>query len=714
MKNMKRWKRLLAVGMCSAMMFSMTVGVSATENQDTEETNVVETQEEEETAPEEEAVLKGDSGVSVNENDELPQVDKETLEKAVENAVDSESTVEVTETEEDSDELPIVEWNNNFTVSHSKGQLVGYDIELGDEWKLITEDSGKEPSNVKKYINGALMDSQAAWKYVFVLSFEPEDLAEPLEITYEIDKLEHYSNGKEDGIAKNVRISYKTEVEENGGKPYILPTVLDYDGTQDLVFRFKNGTGDHAIKDIQKVIFYPDDGLSFWGDFTYDVDAGTVTVKHSLVNNMMNSPDFINLRDKIESFKVYMEYTDKSGIQYQGLPDTALWKVNYVANKWTSNGEKPEIIDTSYEFDGTQDMVFNFKNGTGDNAIVSVEQVLFNIKERNNADENGQYLGNFYIGNYGTSFNYDIEKGQVTLFKHAVSALVHSDRSDWEAVENVYGNIWMTVKLANGATGTVYSNEEADWTVKVLEKSPEASSQHVINLTESLNEFDADQMQNLIDINKNADVVLRTPEGVTFTFAKGTMRMIDDKDGYPFGVEIIADFSKSGIKNTNVESSVFACRINFEYSGELPGTAKISIPVDNKWNGQTLYYYQVMEDGTLKDTGKSGKVENGIFDVLQSHCSDYVLLAKSPKELGVTENTDNDNNNNNTGNGNNQTGNGNTQGSGNNSTTQVKPADTTQTSPKTGDNNMILLFAVLCAGSCVVGVSTLKARRKIR
>ena len=721
MKNMKRWKRLLAVGMCSAMMFSMTVGVSATENQDTEETNVVETQEEEETAPEEEAVLKGDSGVSVNENDELPQVDKETLEKAIEKAVEPESTVEVTETEEDSDELPIVEWNNNFTVSHSKGQLVGYDIELGDEWKLITEDSGKEPSNVKKYINGALMDSQTAWKYVFVCSFAPENLAEPLEVSYEIDKLEHYSNGKADGIAKNVRISYKTEVEENGGKPYILPTVLDYDGTQDLVFKFKNGTGDHAIKDIQKVVFCPDDGLSFWGDFTYDVDAGTVTVNHSLVNNMMNSPNFINLRDKIESFQVYMEYTDKSGIQYQGNPDTALWKVNYVANKWTSNGEKPEIIDTSYEFDGTQDMVFNFKNGTGDNAIVSVEQVFFNIKEQNNADENGSYLAYFYIGNYGVSYNYDIEKGQVTLFKHAVSALVHSDRSDWEAVENVYGNCCITVKLANGEIRTLYGGEGADWTVKVLERSPEASSQHVVNLTESLNEFDADQMQNLIDINKNADVVLRTPEGVTFTFAKGTMRMIDGKDGYPFGVEIIADFSKSGIKNTNVESSVFACRINFEYSGELPGTAKISIPVDNKWNGQTLYYYQVMEDGTLKDTGKSGKVENGIFDVLQSHCSDYVLLAKSPKELGVTENTDNDNNNNNTGNdnnqtgnGNNQTGNGNTQGSGNNSTTQVKPVDTTKTSPKTGDNNMILLFAVLCAGSCVVGVSTLKARRKIR
>ena len=136
--------------------------------------------------------------------------------------------------------------------------------------------------------------------------------------------------------------------------------------------------------------------------------------------------------------------------------------------------------------------------------------------------------------------------------------------------------------------------------------------------------------------------------------------------------------------------------------------------MDEKWNGKTLYYYQVIENGTLKDTGEKNVVKSGRYEVTQSHCSDYVLLAKSPKELGVTENTDNDNNNNNTGNGNNQTGNGNTQGSGNNSTTQVKPVDTTKTSPKTGDNNMILLFAVLCAGSCVVGVSTLKARRRTR
>lgn len=239
----------------------------------------------------------------------------------------------------------------------------------------------------------------------------------------------------------------------------------------------------------------------------------------------------------------------------------------------------------------------------------------------------------------------------------------------------------------------------------------EASSEYQVNDVVLSRTY----MQELVEINKEKDIIINTPSGLSYMFKKGNFKLIGDKAEYDFNVSLITDFSNSGIKDTNVTSDIFACRINYAYNGQLPATALINIPVGSEWNGQTLYYYQVMEDGTLKDTGKSGKVENGIFDVFQSHCSDYVLLAKSPKELGVTENTDNDNNNNNnTGNGNNQTGNGNTQGSGNNSNPQVKPSDITKTSPKTGDNNMILLFAVLCAGSCVVGVSVLKARRKIR
>lgn len=747
MKNMKRWKRLLAVGMCSAMMFSMSVGVSATENQDMKETNVAETQEEEETAPEEEAVLKGDSGVSANKNDKLPQVDKDVIEEAEEKGNETKLTAEATETQENSENLPVIEWDGKFTVNHdvmwsNRDEVYWIDcsVVLGDGWKHpIAEKPSDVAVGFKLSINGESSGYHGSVRHdapnTLMYSYRsPKIPSEPLNITYEIDELNHYSNGKIDGVAKNIRISFISEVKsDNGtkdaikGRPHASPTHLVYDGTQDLVFKLKDGLGDYAIKEIGWVAFKSNWTISTT-DFTYDAEAGELRVPYWVINEQLSysgggeigvipyNPFYVMIGDCI-----YQNGEAIQDIYDNNLPIDAyndVWTVEYVADKWSSDDTKPKFIAKSYEFDGTQDMVFNFENGTGDNEIKAVKEVVFPIQEINATDENEMYLKHFRIGNYGTSFNYDIEKGQVTLYKHAVSALVYGE---WEAVSNVYGNPFMVVELANGETRTVYTRRdetnwqdfEPSWTVKVLEKSPEATEQHVVNLTESLNEFDADQMQNLIDINKNADVVLRTPEGVTFTFAKGTMRMIDGKDGYPFGVEIIADFSKSGIKNTNVESNVFACRINFEYSGELPGTAKISIPVDNKWNGQTLYYYQVMEDGTLKDTGKSGKVENGIFDVLQSHCSDYVLLAKSPKELGVTENTGG--NDNNTGNNNNQTGNNNnTQGSGNNSNSQVKPADTTKTSPKTGDTNMILLFVVLCAGSCVVGVSTLKARRKIR
>ena len=584
MKNMKRWKRLLAVGMCSAMMFSMSVGVSATENQDTEETTVAETQEEEETAPEEEAVLKGDSGVSVNENDELPQVDKETLEKAVENAVDSESTVEVTEKQESDEELSIVE---------------NHDIK---------------------------------------------------------------------------------------SMPKAIPAHIEYDGSQDLVFKFQDGVGDYAIKEIKFVSFlvygYEGfDGIDSFNtnNFTCDIQTGEVRIPEYEMKQLLANIGRVWPQCTCEVLikAICQNGQEPSTPEWPNQMGSDIWNVEFMASDWSSDGELPKFINTSYA-----------------------------------TAEDGSYLQGFRVANYGTSYNYDIDKGKLILYKHAVSSMVYGE---WEAVSNVYGKPYISVKLANGQNRTLFASEgDADWIVKILKKSSEATEQHVIDLTESMNEFDAEQMQNLVDINKNVDVVIRTPEGGYYTFAKGTMHMVEGKDIYALGLELITLFKYSNINNANVTEADFACRINFAYSGELPGTAKISIPVDEKWNGKTLYYYQVMENGTLKDTGEKNVVKSGRYEVTQSHCSDYVLLAKSPKELGVTENTDNDNNNNNTGNGNNQTGNGNTQGSGNNSTTQVKPADTTKTSPKTGDNNMILLFAVLCAGSCVVGVSTLKARRKIR
>lgn len=205
---------------------------------------------------------------------------------------------------------------------------------------------------------------------------------------------------------------------------------------------------------------------------------------------------------------------------------------------------------------------------------------------------------------------------------------------------------------------------------------PVVNERHVENVPEGKGEFSPAKMQELVGINKGADVVFRTPQGVEFTFAKGTMHMVDGMGSYPFGVVLVTEFGKSGISNAKVTEDIFACRINFEYSGELPGTAKVSIPVGSKWEGRTLYYYQVMADGTLKDTGKSGKVVNGVWVVSQSHCSDYVLLAKTPKAIGVAA------------------------------------ADSKPASPKTGDNQMAWLFLVACMGACMIGAKAFMAGRK--
>lgn len=697
MKNMKRWKRLLAVGLCSAMMFSMTVGVSATENQDTEETTV-----------EDEVIFKGDAGISSNLNDELPQVDMEALEESEKKDNEVKLTVEETETQENSEDLPEVEWNGSFDISHQDydwGTMYSVKLKNENGWNAVKDeylsDGIKEGSRYTLYINGIITEKGKFSSGEASIGIEKGNMVEPLEVTLEIDRLEHYSNGTLDGVAKNVRASFTTEKVEEDGIPQLLTLRADFDGVDNVAFKVKNTAKIGSIFGNSVSTYINGDrarAIDLDELISYDAEAEEIIVNGGrLWANFKNTGNYGDI--KIEGLILVSDNDLRSKVTLN---------IRYTSRINWENGEKPKLIDSYCEFDGTKDMEFRFENVTGANRITSVDGIMFFIKETNTSDA----LAWIRIRNdvTGSGYGADVENGYVRLPKSDMAGLIYDEK--WDAVLNIYGRVGVLVTLANGKQCMLNGGDgEADWSFKVLEKSPDATEQYWQDVPKN-KVFTAEEMQTLVDKNKTADVTLRTPEGVYYTFAKGTMRMIEGKESFKFDLELITLFKDSDINNTKVTEADFACRINFAYSGELPGTAKISIPVDEKWNGKTLYYYQVMENGTLKDTGEKNVVKSGRYEVTQSHCSDYVLLAKSPKELGVTENTGN--NNNNTGNGNNQTGNGNTQGSGNNSTTQVKPADTTKTSPKTGDNNMILLFAVLCAGSCVVGVSTLKARRKIR
>jgi len=373
MRNLKRWKRLMAVAMCSAMMFSVPMGVSATDDEDTDKTPVVETTESEtedkdketdKPTKKDEIDLPGDSGTGANSNDTTIQ--SNTIE--VENAKLDDSTTKEIETQEDSGELPAVNWNDNFTLSHAVDSYntYTYTLVLGEEWEMV-DDHGTygdifiDGAKYRELTNTSVSQDNRTINQ----SFSPNMLAfHPLEITYKIDKLAHYNNGVMDGVAKDVEISFKTEVVDDydfNGKAHAIPTYITYDGSQDLVFKFQDGVGDYAIKNLA-------DEVEFWTagfylttkDFTYDTKAGELRVPYYVLNEEIARRKYcpskaIEVKLKGFTYQNGQVCTDGKMPVETG---SGIWKVECIANDWSSNGDMPEFINTSHEFDGTQDMVF--------------------------------------------------------------------------------------------------------------------------------------------------------------------------------------------------------------------------------------------------------------------------------------------------------------------------------------------------------------------
>ena len=159
----------------------------------------------------------------------------------------------------------------------------------------------------------------------------------------------------------------------------------------------------------------------------------------------------------------------------------------------------------------------------------------------------------------------------------------------------------------------------------VIETEEPSVMKNEISLTESNTTISKADMLSLIDTNKVEDVIVRTNEGVFFTFPKDSMKMID-KDMFDFGIKMITEYDEAGLNSMGKD--IFVFRINYNYSGELPGTAQVSVPIDAKWNSQELYYYQVDGNGKLIDQNISAPVINGVYTIPLTHCSDYIAVTK--------------------------------------------------------------------------------------
>lgn len=216
-----------------------------------------------------------------------------------------------------------------------------------------------------------------------------------------------------------------------------------------------------------------------------------------------------------------------------------------------------------------------------------------------------------------------IDAYKASIFLSCICVEYNHPETNEERMEWVY---FVTEEaLTNEMNPITYLDEKpSDDTTTDEDKNDDTTTEvKEVTLTEDNKAISKDDMAALITENATKDVVIKTPAGITFTFAKGTMKAVDGKDAYDFGVSMSNDYSKHSNMGV-VTKDNFVSLIDFNYSGNLPAEATVKIPVGVERAGQTLYYSQKVEAGyTLV---QSVKVDSeGYITVKQDHCSTYVV-----------------------------------------------------------------------------------------
>ena len=159
------------------------------------------------------------------------------------------------------------------------------------------------------------------------------------------------------------------------------------------------------------------------------------------------------------------------------------------------------------------------------------------------------------------------------------------------------------IKMADGVT---------DWTVSVTEddnnntlhinavKSSTAvsSDSYTVNLG-AAQTISADTFAAILAENATKDVVIKSGNDVTFTFAKGTMANVAGKTEYDFSTSINSIYADT--MPAYVTKDNFISQINYNYSGKLPATANIRFYAGTQYAGQTLYYSLMNADNTFAE-----------------------------------------------------------------------------------------------------------------
>lgn len=161
-------------------------------------------------------------------------------------------------------------------------------------------------------------------------------------------------------------------------------------------------------------------------------------------------------------------------------------------------------------------------------------------------------------------------------------------------------------------------------TESVDQQSQSGSNSVSYNLDDLNGLVPSASMEQAILQNAEQDVILISDD-FTYRFAQGTMQEIPGKTSYDFSASFDIGENHGRIKDLAGNAMVLA--VHYNYNGQLPAEAEITIHVGSEYAGQTLYYYYFNQSTDMLEYMQTANVDsNGDVTVFQSHCSDYVFL----------------------------------------------------------------------------------------
>ena len=252
-----------------------------------------------------------------------------------------------------------------------------------------------------------------------------------------------------------------------------------------------------------------------------------------------------------------------------------------------------------------------------------------------------------------------------------------------------YQPVWGDDKLPDGYQ---YDGTEIDalYNVecvadKLTFTAKSADDNTIVDVSDGNTTIKADEIKKIIEDNKANDVVIKSNNDVTFTFAKGTMSEVPQVEIYDFSTAITSDIKEAGNMPENVTEDIFVSKIVYNYSGALPARASIRLNVGKAYAGQTLYYSQLLDDGTIISMMSAIVDNDGYMTVEQDHCSTYLITRQ--------------------------------QLTGNSTENVTEAADNKVETPQTGDNSNIVIWLTLCIILCcgiTLYIFVVKARKMNR